>query len=256
MTARLVVVEGIMGSGKSTLSRFLARQLLLSGMRVVHVPESARPHPTNVVRLPHEPPVWEELDAVGVAARSVRRWRGFVRRLGPASPVHVLDGHLLHWDFTALMLSDAPPSLLRRYARGVFSVLQGVDPAIVHLHQADPRPALRRVADMRGREWIRRQMVAKLEAPYPRRKGYDGLEGWLELSLDVCAWANELLPAAGLRVLSLDTTAGRWRHHQRRAAAFAEIPGKWDWRFEAVLWKRRAVERARLAATHLTRGKP
>ena len=55
--SRLIFVEGIMGSGKSTTARWLARLFRRTGIPAQPVPE-ARPHPTNVFRsLPH----WKQL---------------------------------------------------------------------------------------------------------------------------------------------------------------------------------------------------
>ena len=45
--SRLIFVEGIMGSGKSTTARWLARLFRRTGIPARPVPE-ARPHPTNV----------------------------------------------------------------------------------------------------------------------------------------------------------------------------------------------------------------
>ena len=68
--SRLIFVEGIMGSGKSTIARWLARLFRRTGIPARPVPE-AHPHPTNVFRsLPHWKQPWLDLTADELMARS------------------------------------------------------------------------------------------------------------------------------------------------------------------------------------------
>ena len=68
--SRLIFVEGIMGSGKSTTARWLARLLRRTGIPARPVLE-ARPHPTNVFRsLPHWKQPWLDLTDDELVTRS------------------------------------------------------------------------------------------------------------------------------------------------------------------------------------------
>jgi predicted kinase len=42
---RLVIIEGIMGSGKSTTARWIAAQLEAAGLRALAITERVEPHP-------------------------------------------------------------------------------------------------------------------------------------------------------------------------------------------------------------------
>ena len=78
---RLIFVEGIMGSGKSTTARWLARLFRRTGIPARPVPE-ARPHPTNVFRtLPHWKQPWRDLTAGELMTRSYANWQTFVAQL-------------------------------------------------------------------------------------------------------------------------------------------------------------------------------
>ena len=91
----LVIIEGIMGSGKSTTMRFIAKALEDAGRPALAIHERADPHPvraTDELQDWFEP--WRESTAEQLANRAVSRWSSFAEevRLGPAVPV--LDGQL------------------------------------------------------------------------------------------------------------------------------------------------------------------
>jgi thymidylate kinase len=61
LDTRLIIVEGVMGSGKSTLSRAIAQRLRRAHYAAKHVPERFCDHPTSVtITLTHWRKIWIE----------------------------------------------------------------------------------------------------------------------------------------------------------------------------------------------------
>jgi hypothetical protein len=90
---RLIFVEGIMGSGKSTTARWLARLYRRMGIPALPVPE-ARPHPANVFRtLPHWRQPWLDLTAEELMTHSYASWQAFVDRALSRRHLFAFDGH-------------------------------------------------------------------------------------------------------------------------------------------------------------------
>jgi phage terminase small subunit len=245
MDTRLIIVEGIMGSGKSTLSRFIARQVSLSRGQAMHIRESKQPHPTNLVRLSHQPPQWDSLDPIAVAEGSLRKWQRFVASLRESDRVHVFDAHLLHWDFTTLLLADVGLHLVRDYAKSLFAIVSEANPALIYLHQADPDRALRRIALVRGDEWLQQQIDSKTSSPYCIRRSMRGVEGWLHLYRDYRCLVDSLVASSGLRVLSVDTSAGRWRTYNAQVLRFLGLEPVPAWKAHALAWRSALSRRLR-----------
>ena len=111
--SRLIVVEGIMGSGKSTTARWLARLFCRNSVLARPVPE-ARPHPTNVFRsLSHWKQPWLDLSADELMTRSYANWQAFVEKALSDPRIFVFDGQLFHGDFTCLFLMNCPAEVLQ-----------------------------------------------------------------------------------------------------------------------------------------------
>ena len=106
--ARLVIVEGIMGSGKSTTAQCIATRLESAGRPAHAVTEMTRPHPVRATDgLPHWYQPWVDITSAGLAERSLIKWQGFVAATQTDATAHVLDGQLFHGDLTNLFLTPA-----------------------------------------------------------------------------------------------------------------------------------------------------
>lgn len=148
--SRLIFVEGIMGLGKSSTARWLARLLQRTGIPAQPVPE-VRPHPTNVFRsLPHWKQPWLDLTADDLIARSYANWRTFVAKAVQDRPIFVFDGQLFHGDFTCLFLMACGTEVLQQYVRHVLQLAQPLQPLLIYYYQADVSTALDRIGVQRG----------------------------------------------------------------------------------------------------------
>jgi thymidylate kinase len=97
LDTRLIIVEGVMGSGKSTLSKTIARRLRHEHYQSKYVPESFRAHPTSVTRtLTHWQKIWIEHTPETFIAQSQHNWQAFVAGARPSRTVYVFDEQFFH----------------------------------------------------------------------------------------------------------------------------------------------------------------
>ena len=68
---RLVIVEGIMGSGKSTTTLNIANRLEVSGIPAIGITEGVDPHP---IRFDWDVP-WSEMPPAELAKAGIAKWR-------------------------------------------------------------------------------------------------------------------------------------------------------------------------------------
>src|SRR5262245_31107560 len=71
--SRIVIVEGIMGSGKSTTVLRLADRLRTFGVPALGITEGASPHP---IRFDWDQP-WSDMPATQLAKSAAARWRAY-----------------------------------------------------------------------------------------------------------------------------------------------------------------------------------
>lgn len=209
---RLVIFEGIMGSGKSTSSRWLAASLAARGFSAQLQPERQFPHPlrgTDAAGDWFKP--WLDMTAGAIAARRLALWREFVDKAAAAPAVHVVDGQLFHGDLTNMLLMKMPEPEIAANVRELEAIIRPLHPLVVYFHQADVDRAIRRTAAERGEELgVRYQVDWKLAYPYAVELGLEGLDGLSALYVRYRALTDRLY--AGLRSdkLSIDNTSQDW----------------------------------------------
>jgi hypothetical protein len=222
--SRLIFVEGIMGSGKSTTARWLARLFHRTGIPARPVPE-ARPHPTNVFRtLPHWKQPWLDLTPEDLMTRSYANWQTFVRRALSDPPIFVFDGQLFHGDFTCLFLMACPARVLHEYVHTVLQLAQPLHPIIIYFYQADVAQALNRIGTQRGRGWVEAQVTWKVASPYGQQRGLVGIDGWKQLYQDYRQLTDMCFQTLALPKIAIETSAGDWSSYQTRIRTFLDLP--------------------------------
>jgi hypothetical protein len=152
---RLVIVEGIMGSGKSTTMRFITKHLQEAGRQAVHVHERTDPHPVRATDgLEHWFEPWRDTTPEDLADRALARWTAFVECKRSDAEIPVLDGRLFHGDLTHLLLMEADTALIFGYVRKLATIIAPLNPFVLYLWQKDVEEAVRTVCAERGPEWI------------------------------------------------------------------------------------------------------
>ena len=217
---RLVIIEGIMGSGKSTTARWIAAQLEAVGLRALAITERFEPHPVRGTDgLDHWFQPWLDVTTDGLADRSLAKWRSFVADAKAAETIHTLDGQLFHGDLTNLFLMEATHALITKYCKTVSEIIRPLAPLLIYFYQADVERAIRAIAAERGEEWVKYQVDWKLQAPYSRRLGLSGLDGLVALYKDYRALTDELYSGLDLPKLAIDNSQQAWDSYYRQIHA-------------------------------------
>jgi thymidylate kinase len=222
--SRLIFVEGIMGSGKSTTARWLARLFRRAGIPARPVPE-AHPHPTNVFRtLPHWKQPWLDLTAEELMTHSYANWQAFVSRAASNPHIFVFDGQLFHGDFTSLFLMNFPAQVLQQYVHTILQLTQSLHPMIIYCYQTDVGQALDRIGAQRGQGWVDYQVTWKVPSPYGQQRGLAGVDGWKQLYEDYRQLTDMCFQTLAIPKIAIETGAGEWSSYQTRIRTFLDLP--------------------------------
>ena len=203
---RLVIVEGIMGSGKSTTTLNIASRLQASGIPAVGITEGVDPHPIRVDW--HQP--WSEMPPAELAKSCIAKWRAFVNTSLASEHVSIVDGQLFHGNLTSLLLLEADIDFIAAYCREVVEIIRPLHPLLIQFRQDDVDRAIRVVSAERGDKWVDYQVEWKLGSPYARRRRLAGLDGLIALYRDYCALTDRLFAALDIARISIENSQRQW----------------------------------------------
>ena len=221
---QLIIVEGVMGSGKSTTSQRIAERLRQEDIPVRHVPESFREHPTNVTRtLTHWHKIWIEETPASFIAKSQLLWQHFVKQACTTSQIFVFDGQFFHGDMTGLLIANTETSQIVDYVDSLVEIIQPLRPGLIYLYQTNLAENLSRTAQIRGRSWLRRQVGWKVDSPYCAQRGYQGPAGWLKLYTDYRQLTDDLFQRLPISRLAIENSAGDWQNYEAQIFEFLEL---------------------------------
>jgi hypothetical protein len=217
LNTRLVIIEGIMGSGKSTTARGIASRLERTGRRAQAVTENTEPHPVRGTDgLDHWYQPWLDVTPVELIERSLAKWRTFVAAAQADQVLSILDGQLFHGDLTNLMLMGAGSKAIKGYCNAVEEIVRPMTPLVIYFYQSDIARAIRSIAAERGNEWVKYQVDWKLQTPYSLRFGWAGLEGLIALYKDYRALTDELYGELRLAKLAIENSQQTWEIYYER----------------------------------------
>ena len=108
MKQKLIIIDGIMGSGKSTTGQMIHEVLSENGQPSRYISEGTRPHPTQVVRTRT---AQEHLET------SRQKWLSFIEEVDGSDETTILDGQLLHFNVDFLLMLNADPVTRHREHR-------------------------------------------------------------------------------------------------------------------------------------------
>jgi hypothetical protein len=213
---RLILLDGLPGSGKTTAAAYLAGRITDLGRAVALYPETMAEHPLNVGGPLHPAgetsggALFARYDVPAYVAESLARWQTFVRSAAQGPTVHVAESYPYQSAARVLLQMDAPTERILAYAQEVETVIAPLAPALVYFERPDAAAALRTIAAHRGPTWTAYVAEMATDCPYARRLGLTGLDGAVSVIGAYKALLDDLVAHSRLpRVVLLDCGA-RW----------------------------------------------
>ena len=214
--AKLIIVEGITGSGKTILSINIALRLQALGQRYLLYWENQGDHPLRLTD-PNNAPIEDVLE------QSRGNWRGFVNWLAHSDGTCILDGRLFHIHTDMLFYRKTPAERITAHIHAIAAMIQPFNPRLIYLYQSDIRAALMRTRQNRNERYFANQLRI-LDSPYAKERNLHGFEGLVAVFSAYRPFIDALFKDLPLPKLSIDTLGGDWTHYTGQAWSFLGYP--------------------------------
>jgi hypothetical protein len=217
---RLIMVEGVPFTGKSTLSEFVTQQLRLNGVEAHWVSEGM----LFQRHFPHVIEVFDQQQPVS-EAQLWEDWNAFVQAIMAAPTPFVVDSALSYTLVYPLLAEDRPTEEIIAFCNRVADLCAPLQPRVIHL-TGDTSYLVPASIVERGKGW-EEQLVRQSEAaPYQQARGRTGVEGAISLDGDAQALTGKVLES-GWQALTLNVTPADRPANQRDILDFlglVEVP--------------------------------
>lgn len=222
---RLIFVEGLPGSGKSTTAQRLCFHLQRLGRPARWYFEHELGHPVfddEQVRLAR---ATGRAEPNGILERALAGFAALAARPPEAAdqPL-ILEGTLFQTAVGTQLLMDLPPAEIERHFLRGLEILQPLAPALIYFRPPGVAEALQTIAEQRG-AWFPEYLVSHLgDTPRGRRLGLRDFAGVIAFFEDYRARCEALLARYPGPHLVVDNRARDWPRHTRAITDFLGLP--------------------------------
>jgi predicted kinase len=190
--AHLILVEGMIGAGKSTTSEWIADWLTSRGEHAVAYPEFAPDHPIRTravdrLRSMHPEPVQKpgDIGADGLSRDAsvyeVRQWSRLAEDCVRTARTVVLEATFLQNSVLPAFINGAPVQKVLEIARRIEHRAAPASPLLVYLRPTDIPAAIDEVHRQRGEPWASWNLESVESFPWVRERDLHGKAAVVEL---------------------------------------------------------------------------
>jgi hypothetical protein len=217
--ARIILIEGFPGSGKSTTAQFLARLLARRGGRARWIYEGEVPNPLVPTAPASGYESWEQFVDV-----RVERWRAFAAAAGDHDVTIIPESALLQLPVFTMLRRNAEASIIARLVDRLVEAVAPLRPRLVYLARRDPEAAFRAIGERRGLSWLLHHAGSSEGYTFTQARGLSGFDGLLAYWRAHAELCDALVEAIDVPKLVLDVGPDGWAERRRRICDFADVP--------------------------------
>lgn len=215
MASKLIIVEGLTGSGKSVMAHFIARQLRYHSIGAEWVHEAEDPHP-----------ILEEIgtDTTAFMKAMAGRWRRFATQVGMGDTVTIVEAAFFNNLIESLLAHKVDRREILRYAEELQGIIEPLDPMLIYLWQPDIERALQRTFKLRGEGFEKFVIAYTTGTPLAKRKEWTGYDGMVSFWREFVALTDALYQRFRINKVKIDNSAGNWEDCSRHVMGSLGLP--------------------------------
>jgi hypothetical protein len=213
--SKLILVEGLTGSGKSIMAHTIARQLQSNSISAGWVHEGEMPHPilkdfeTSVERY---------------MADMRASWVAYVDQVGSSAEVSVVEACFFNNLSETLLAHNVQRAQIIQFGAELGALIAPLKPTLVYLVQEEVEKALELNFNRRGNGFREYVIEYATSTPLAQARGWQGYAGTVQFWLEFVALTDELFSRYPGRKVKIDNSAGNWEDYNRQVMACLSIP--------------------------------
>jgi len=216
---RLILIEGMIGAGKSTTAATLAKWLASQGDDVCLYHEFADDHPIRAKAIDllrahfgttAPPDVGKDGVATDASVYGLDQWARLASRCTSGRQTVILESAFLQNSVLPNFLDGVPTEEVKAVFASIESEIGPSDPLLIYLRPSDIDQAVARVHGERGAAWASQNTAYVANFPWARRRGLTGRQAIIELYRAWESLVDELLASSSCTTLLLIDPQDNW----------------------------------------------
>lgn len=210
MKTNLIIVEGLPGSGKSTMAAMIADELSKKGKKVVCVDEGVKEHPADYAD-------YDFPDFETERRKILEKWRSFTEKADRGT-IYVFNCIFLQNPMCETMMRfGMEESASLTYISEIAKIIKPLSPVIFYIDQPDVKKSVDSVLDERGDDWLNAVIDYHTSQGYGKQNHLFGYEGYIACLEERKIRELHILQALGLEYHIINRSEDNSLYVQREA---------------------------------------
>jgi len=222
---KLILVDGITGSGKSTTAHFIYRQMEKNGIKVRWFYEQEKKHPLHLD--PKESEKQKDKSDADYSKRIMEKepviWTDFVNMIKDDDIVYIVESFLFQDVLLLHIMNDVDRQTIKDYSRKLLDIVRCLNPVLIHLYQRDVDKSLRENWKRRGEDWTKWFIKSDENTLYCKNRNIKGENGAIQLWQEFTDFTVELFKEYDFRKLQIENSAQDWVQYRKHILAFLDL---------------------------------
>jgi hypothetical protein len=217
---KLILVDGLPGSGKSTTAQFIALQLERNAISAEWFYELEHVHPIHAFH------VWSREGPAKFIETTTNNWHKFVEQSHCSDRINILESTLFQSTIRLLLQSDLPHSMIREYACATIEIIQDLNPVLFYFQIRDIAAAFQEICEKRKKIWEQYFIQVIGQSLYGKRRQLNGFDGVLTFFREYQQLTTDLFSQFTIHKLALEDAQADWTACYHTICEFLQIPFK------------------------------
>lgn len=223
MKSKLILVDGLTGAGKSTISHFIARQYQLNQHDIRWYQEEEKDHPLVLKNL-FDRSISPEARKEEFINTYHQYWKDLCNKISDAPQITIIESYLFQYPLAFLMSAELEESEIAKIWTHLLDQVKELNPIFIYLYHKNVEDALRLNWKRRGEEWANWHISRMKDSRYAKSRNMDAETAIIDYYSNIQRVSLDLFYKYPAEKLIVDTTAQDWDNHRREIIDFLKLP--------------------------------
>ena len=217
--SQIILVEGMPGTGKSSVAQFIDRQLRFNGAPSRWQHEERADHPVRLFYDSKRHKSWSDY-----IAEAESMWLHFSQIVQLSDRVVVLDAAVLQNHVRSMLLFGCDWNPILDLVHRIENILAPLNPTWIYLKPSNIEQNFQRVIQSRGQALMDLWLSAQERFPYASKVKEAGFAGFIAFWNEFDQISDRIFEGLNGEKLKLNVTGDNWKNSLKEVVTFFEFP--------------------------------